>query len=333
MINIRFADINDIPKIMEFIDRNWRKNHIMGKNRKLFEYQHLEDKEVRYVIGEDEEGKIYGTLGYILYNHSKNPDITSMMIKTIKNPRHILGWDLARFLEKETKCRFHVSPGINKRTAGIMVELGDDTLIKLKQYYRLNDLHKYEIAQINNKVIPKSYSLNNVKLVEIYEYYQFNNIITDDMLKTKIPYKDKIYLKHRYFDNPFYKYKFFSIQKKHLNMQSIIVAREVVYNNSKILRIIDFIGNDEDLQYIGAEIDRIIKENNYEYVDFYCYGINGLILKEAGFILRDENDTNIIPNYFEPFERRNVELYGNGGYISGLHMYKGDGDQDRPNII
>ena len=41
-------------------------------------------------------------------------------------------------------------------------------------------------------------------------------------------------------------------------------------------------------------------------------------------------DGNIIPEYFSPFEQKNVDIY----YMSEMDkpiLFKGDGDMDRPN--
>ena len=46
----------------------------------------------------------------------------------------------------------------------------------------------------------------------------------------------------------------------------------------------------------------------YEYLDFYCYGVNERIIKTAGFEKNNFNKKIIVPNYFEPFEKRNVKL-------------------------
>ena len=95
----------------------------------------------------------------------------------------------------------------------------------------------------------------------------------------------------------------------------------------------DFFGRDEDLALAGNEIDRILTEEDYEYIDFYCYGIADSILKDGGFSLRNETDKNIIPNYFDPFLLKNIEIYFYTWFLPDIHVYRGFGDQDRPNHI
>ena len=70
-----------------------------------------------------------------------------------------------------------------------------------------------------------------------------------------------------------------------------------------------------------------------EYIDFYQYGISKNTFRNSGFI--DVEKTKIIvPNYFEPFIKKNINL--NFAYKSSIknrkiYFFKGDGDQDRPN--
>ena len=53
------------------------------------------------------------------------------------------------------------------------------------------------------------------------------------------------------------------------------------------------------------------------------------IYQKAGFV-ECADDTNIIPNYFNPFEQRNIDLYLVDPIIEGFRAFRGDGDQDRP---
>ena len=72
-----------------------------------------------------------------------------------------------------------------------------------------------------------------------------------------------------------------------------------------------------------------------EYIDFYNAGIDDDDLRKSGFKRRIPNDNTVIPNYFEPFAKENVEI----SFVIRLpagkkyRVVKGDSDQDRPNII
>ena len=58
-------------------------------------------------------------------------------------------------------------------------------------------------------------------------------------------------------------------------------------------------------------------------------------MKLAGFTERIVGDVNVVPNYFSPYVLANKEIYISLGkeYEEGLHVFRGDSDQDRPNFV
>ena len=53
---------------------------------------------------------------------------------------------------------------------------------------------------------------------------------------------------------------------------------------------------------------------------------------EAGFTEVNEEDGNIIPNYFGPFLQENIDIWVDSKDKNSLFT-KADADQDRPNTI
>jgi hypothetical protein len=65
-----------------------------------------------------------------------------------------------------------------------------------------------------------------------------------------------------------------------------------------------------------------------------CFGIPENILFKSGFNkLKRKSSETIIPNYFEPFEQKNItiDFFVSSQEMGNVRIYKGDGDQDRPN--
>lgn len=92
MLKIRRAVCDDIPNIMKFMDEHWKPGNILAKDRDFFEWQFVEDGKVNMFIGiDEEEGKIYGIMGVIVYNSSKVPDVSVCTWQTIKSPDPMLG--------------------------------------------------------------------------------------------------------------------------------------------------------------------------------------------------------------------------------------------------
>lgn len=69
----RVANINDIEKIMEFIDSHWKKGHIMAINREFFEYEFLEDDgTVNFILAIDKNKRTIECLnGFLKASHDK----------------------------------------------------------------------------------------------------------------------------------------------------------------------------------------------------------------------------------------------------------------------
>ena len=76
--------------------------------------------------------------------------------------------------------------------------------------------------------------------------------------------------------------------------------------------------------------DLEMKIYNYEYVDLLSSGIDEEILMKSGFNKQQSSSGVIIPTYFEPFIRENMDIYYEKSG-EDLILFKGDADGDRPN--
>ena len=96
-----------------------------------------------------------------------------------------------------------------------------------------------------------------------------------------------------------------------------------------VIRLVDIIGDVSVIESMANLLDDLLKQYNAEYIDCYETGVAEDLFKQGGWVKREET-SNIIPNYFSPFEMKNIEIY----YFSSdedIILFKGDGDQDRPN--
>ena len=93
--------------------------------------------------------------------------------------------------------------------------------------------------------------------------------------------------------------------------------------------MIDCIGDHELFQHFTPELDRLLEEYGCEYADCYESGVRDEIFLKGGWKMV-VGSGNIMPDYFAPFEQRNIDIY----YMSEIEdviLFKGDGDMDRPN--
>lgn len=332
-VYIKQAEKKDIDKIVEFIKENWYiKNHVFVRERSVFNDQHVINDKVNFVIGVGEETeKIYGVCGYTISNLTEQPEVYPSLYQTIKSSNTMLGIDLMKELQILTNAKCLMSPGIRYNTKVLYDFLGYRTGV-MDHYYRIADQQEYKIAKIEEKIIPdvnvKGYTFKLFKNIE-----EVKDIFKFEKFRERIPYKDAWCVNHRFFENVGYQYKVYGIIKDDGSCTAIFAGRDIKYNGATIFKVVDYIGNDEDIAYCSSAFDKLIKEYQYEYIDIYEHGMPDKYMERAGFVKIRKNDVNIIPQYFEPFEQKNIDIYYYTSNMEGCHLFRADGGQDRPNYI
>jgi hypothetical protein len=335
-ITIRFADIDDADKIMMAIKNHWDANHILALNKDFFLYIFAGDKNsLNFVIAEDKNtDEIAGFLGYIRYTSSLPCDIGTVMWQALEGKGNFLGLKMFLFLVSKD-CFNHIfSIGINPKTIPIYQYLRY-YIGKLDHYYRIMDKKSFMIAEIKSRII-LPVSSSEFEIVLVNDIFSFRKVFEFFISSTEriFPIKDINYFCHRFFEHPVYSYKIFFINSKRTKeSKAFFVCREVEQFETKVLRIVDFIGDEEYFAGISMELQNLMDQNNYEYIDCYSYGISGKTMNRAGFVKRIDDDSNIIPNYFEPFTRKNVDIWFFINRLDNIRLLKADADQDQPRIF
>lgn len=308
-------------ELREFLKNHWRENHIFVEDPEYFAYE-----VDNFTMYRNKQGKIVACLGYMVYNDDK--DASHFIWKAIEKGTGavLLDYLLDNF-------RSLSGPGMNPGTLPFYDKRGHVTG-RMKHYYRLNTtLTEYSIANI--KVLPIFKELKNKENVEKVESMEklLSNMDYNSMKNYPNIFKSKDFFEKRYYKHYYYSYNIVATRdNKNENYDAILVYRLVEAEGKTCLRIIDFLGKEERFADFISYLDVIIKENGYEYIDIYEIGLEEKTLKTSGLVERKEDDKNIIPNYFEPFEKRNVEVYYMTTIKEKIRMFRGDGDQDRPAI-
>lgn len=339
--DIRLANLDDVPLIMKFIDNFWRKGHIMSRSRELFDYEYVHESEVDFVIAIDKfSGELEAIFGFIRCQKERNRDIWGSMwkVRDDHDNMNLLGIELAKRVYILTGCRMHIGNGANPNTTIPLRKIFfREKTAKMKQFYRLNkEIKDYKIAIIKDDSLENvetderiNDQLINYNLKKIDNFTELEKCF--NLNRTDVyPEKDAYYIKHRYFEHPFYNYLVYAIE---INGQTkaVIILRQIDINGSSVLRIVDFLGCEKALIGISSKLDELMQDRKAEYVDFYQFGLDDEILRKSGFINR-EDTRNIIPNYFEPFLQENADIWVH--YImDNTRFFKADGDQDRPNQL
>lgn len=331
MITIRRGTEEDVRPAMDFIDRNWKQGHPLAVSEKLFRWQYIMFDQYNFLIAEDENKKIYGFYGFVVYSKEKKPDISGNMWRVIPSGNPILGLEMTQFVKEHIPMNTNTTLGYSEKAIKIE-KLLRGSVSYMKHYYRLANKNTYNVAVVKENHQEYCPQTEKLHFVQIDSYQEFEASINEEDLKKGKPYKDLEYIRHRFFEHPYYSYSIYQIVSD-AETPLWMVTREVECNNSKILKIVDLYGEHQNLIGIAQILDAIIEERQYEYIDFYEYGIDDSIMKRSGMKLLDEEDPNIIPQYFEPFVPQNIEIAVGSKIPPGFCIFIANSDQDRPGII
>jgi hypothetical protein len=329
----RFGKLSETNLIINFIKKNWKTDHILGKNKSYFLYQFKNKNKINFILAINKITKEIDSIhGFLKYSDKKYNSIICGSIAAVRIGNNIpfLGLETFKQLLNKTKPSLYIGIGVDQNTMlPLLKKFYKFHSGTMDHYYKINpSIKKFHIAKIN-KIRKSNYHINkDLLLTEIHSFLDLKNMYKFTRYKF-LPQKNLKYLNKRYFNHPKYNYRFFILNKNIKKNRSLLIGREIKKENHKIFRFVDFIGNIKDLAYMGKATNKMLIEEKFEYLDFLTCNMHNKYLKKSGFILKDQNDKNIIPNYFEPFLKKNIKTF----FVSskkGIILFKADADQDSP---
>jgi hypothetical protein len=319
---------NEINKFKNLVHFNYKKNHILSKSSKLINfYYNYYNKSKLNIVGLFNGKELIGALGFIPY---KNWD------RNLNNDCHIAFWvkkkklnsslELIQFILRKINPFFLATSGIDMKTSGKIFQ----------KFGLIKNFFNYYIK--NENIISKiSKNLSN-NFKENFKKKKLEMVCTKSLESIPRtfakPEKSLLYFRNKYFKNPFYNYssmQFF--EKKKLQFFFIYRIIKVKKLNSKIARIVDFYGKIKQDHSVFFSIQKFLKRNKFEYIDFVNIGLDKE-LKIAGFTKKKKY--NLIPDLFEPYFEKSVQrnyCILKNGYKKNIILVKSDGDGDRPNLL
>jgi len=338
---IRFAHYTESVPIQCFIDRNWRKDHVLAKRKGLLDWQYLDKKNDRYnfVVAPDSNGKFRAILGFIPLSHfdDRIPQNDLIWLAIWQVTEECAGQKLGKLLLD------HLQETIRPKIIAANAISGTAA-----HRYRQNGWH---IDRLGHYFIPNT-SIQDHRLIvpgkpkhpecgsSIAKLETIPNDIRDWLLNIADVNLSKCeasktaqYIVNRYLYHPFYRYTAWRVWQRRRCL-GILITRTCMHNGATALRIVEYFGPPSALYGLGDKWQRILRTHSHEYVDFYLGGIDPAFMSRCGFSRREEGDGWTVPDYYEPFARRNVEIDTMVSIqIPGMLTFKGDSDQDRPNIL
>lgn len=342
IIGTHLCHEEEAEDVIKFIEHYWRKDHIFVLSRELFDWQHYDYRNKRYnfvVAKHRKNGEIHSILGFVPASQFDDGIEALEVWPCIWKSRddiHVkgLGVSLYYYMKLHLEIETVSILGISEIALSIYKHWNFSTG-KIEQYYCPNMACAEELSA-NRQEIPfpdkadGSWRIKQISLEEYQKLEEHHKIFTEIS-----KYKSKNYYINRYYNHPIYKYGFYGIIKDN-DICSVFVTRECGNGTAKCLRIVDYIGKTDNLIYVRTDLKELMEKFGYEYIDFVVVGADYDVLKKAGFINRKEHPETIIPNYFEPFLKKNIDLDYAFKSVDPEAMalfYKADADQDRPNML
>ena len=321
--------------LLEYLKKNFKSKHVLYVSKKLFDWQYLNKNYYNFYVLESEK-IIKAVQGYIP---------TSRYDENLENDTIFMSIWSSSEISKGSKLFFYF---LNNLKFNLLVGLGSSNesfLFQKMLKFNCGYMKHYFLAgnQKSKKLIsPKNFT--NQKSVKIIKNFKkITNIkqinkIDKNIFTHQYPRKSKKYLINRYLKHPFYNYILYKVTNKNKTV-GIFVFRICKFNNKSAIRIIDFLGEEDNLIHGRSLFLFLLKKYKSEYIDMYSYGIKEDILRKSSLenVNKYKRMKLVIPNYFEPFFKKNIKLpYAfkcSPDIKKKVRFFKGDSDLDRPNII
>ena len=329
-ITVSRLEQKDLAEFKAFCRRAWGSPHALIDDERSFEYYYrAADGGLNFAVARDASGAFLSVCGYILSNSSPTPDVWISFLVSKKGAPFGLAYRLFDYIIETTRCRTIACNNIREKTRGLY-EFRGWSVDMLSHFYRLNPTFgKYTLCKITSNDIPKVVNSDFIakRITDERGLEPFEKTV----LPQNLPYKDRLYLKRRYFDNPWFAYEAAGLFDGHEPV-ALVFYKQIDTEGESVLRVVDFIGDTRALAAAGEYLDGQLRERNAEFCDWYAYGLSEEDMRAAGFALRSRGDENIVPNYLEPPIYENTDFFFFTSEPVGYRVFKADGDQDRPNL-
>lgn len=338
LYDIHFCRHEELTDLQNFIDKYWRKGHVLSYSNTLFEFQHGKEGVDYYTFAiarNIETSEIDAVFGYIesqKYDSTKTvPNIGWGAIWKVRDDvqnKEIgkLGLKLLKYIIKNSTIETFASLGISKTHKDLATAL-NFVVGETNHYYLANSaISNFKVAF--NPVVSEFYKNCSPLRIDIS-----NRIEGVEISENVNPFKNVSYFVNRYQKHPFFRYEFWKVYDVN-SLIGVFAVRKIYVSNTPIYRIIDFIGDIPKEKTVYNSIQGILNDTGAEYVDCINAGLEDMFFTRQGFQIAPRNNSTVIPEHLDPLEHVYIPLEYN--YMDSdfkLIIFKGDGDQDRPNKV
>ena len=322
-VTIERCRADDIDDVVEFIDTHWKRGHIFTTCRPLLEWQHRDGDGYSFVLARRSSDRtVLGVLGFIAtdrFDPALGRD-TVLWLTTwkVRDDAHVagLGPQLLQFLMR----------AVPHRAIGALFPSQANAAI-----YRVMGFGVGEMTHYVHDDSARSAADSHLQWRQLISDHDYTALATGEW-PDRVPCKTPEYFRRRYRLHPVYSYTVAALLDGDA-VCGLLAARVAEHGDIRALRIVDVLATPDVFARIGSVIHGMLDSAGAGYADLYNAGLASDVLAAAGFRRVDPEGTAIVPDYFEPFEPRNVRLwYAFKGATNPL-IFKGDADRDRPNVV
>jgi len=340
-------------KIMKFYNDNW-KNKILTNN-KYYNWQFINSNNHKFdknVIAYDlSDHKILGVMGvsdrFFFLNKKKIKGAELTTWCTDQNYINIgIGPKILDFLKKNYDLL--IGMGITKKAIEIYLRKEFMYIKSIPRYLKVFNFNNIKNNAVYGSFFLKFIRNRNAEIKNYKYFYKKPNKLDLKTLENGFLKKNNFFsrdyqkVRWRLINHPFYKYQNLIISD-HINFKKkiLISYRIEEINSFKIMRVIDFFGDEKIYKHGLTFINHICKKHNIDVADFFCTNqeINKYFLNDKWLSMLDCEFFKF-PHLFEPIELRDPSSssmifwtckdFLDLNNLSKLYITKSDCDFDRP---
>lgn len=337
-ISLRLAVAADKARMLQFLADHWRADHIFVQAPALFDWQYRKpDGAYHIVLALDEAGTVLGFLGYIptgQFDPALGCNEIMLAIWKVREDMVLpgVGLRLLKWIEKTHKPRVIGAIGISDMVEPIYSAFK----------YRLGELHHAALFGAGGAMGAIARAVPELALAQTSsDRLRLSDLPSDQGAVDLVAQgpglkKSWHYLRTRYSEHPYYDYTLRGIFAGDV-LQAIVIWRRVAVGDAAVLRIVDVVGPTEALAQVTHALRDAVLAAQADYIDILAGGVDVDCLRTAGFVSPIDHPDLILPNFFNPFEARNVTVklayrcFDIPERI--LALFRADSDQDRPNSL
>jgi GNAT superfamily N-acetyltransferase len=345
-IKVSVCHAEEEPSLRDFLRDHWRRDHVFVQNPALLAWQHgssVRPDSINFIVARDlDTEELVGCLGFVPPSQF-DPALAGKgdywwAIFKVRNDQagRGVGKQIIHAFEK-TQAPVSIGGfGLSEMVIPIYRKLG----------FRIGRVHHYYMVNpgFENFLLLGNFDgrhcagpiSGSAELLPVAsrEVQRFAARIQPRVTPQR-PHKSPRYFFERYGNHPWYDYLLHGLVLDGTEF-GLLVTRSCIHQGATALRVVDYWGDHEALSQAGPALQSLLERHQAEYLDVYNLGVDPGIFARAGLIQRPDDSTVVVPNYFEPFTAKNVNLdymLRNRDEAGPYVLFKGDSDQDRPSIF